>query len=40
MTHYTVNKDADRVAVNCRMLGRQEYKALDSYESEGEGEDV
>lgn len=39
MTHYTVVGDTEpRVAVNCRMLRRKEFRALESFESEGEGD--
>lgn len=40
MTHYSVVGDTrPRLAVNCRMLERKEFKQLDSQESEGEGSD-
>ncbi|ORY18224.1 glutathione-dependent formaldehyde-activating protein [Clohesyomyces aquaticus] len=39
MTHYTVVGDTEpRVAVNCRMLDKEEYNKLESVESDGEGE--
>lgn len=37
LTHYSVIRDREpRVAVNCRMLERQEYDALKSEQSEGD----
>lgn len=39
MTHYTVIGDTEpRVAVNCRMLEREEFDSLESEQSDGEGE--
>lgn len=41
MTHYTVvapEKTEARVVVNCRMMEKEEYKELETEESEGEGE--
>jgi len=39
MTHYTVVGDTEpRVAVNCRMLERDEFDRLESEQSDGEGE--
>lgn len=44
MTHYSIVPGMEtvtepRVAVNCRMLKRKEFRELESFESEGEGED-
>jgi len=37
MTHYTVLRDTEpRVAVNCRMLEREEFDRLESEQSDGE----
>jgi len=37
MTHYTVLRDTEpRVAVNCRMLEREEYDVLESEMSDGD----
>ncbi len=39
MTHYTVVGDTKpRVAVNCRMLEREEFDRLESEQSDGDGE--
>jgi hypothetical protein len=37
MTHYTVLRDTEpRVAVNCRMLEKEEYEKLESEQSDGD----
>lgn len=37
MTHYTVIRDTEpRVAVNCRMLEREEFDKLESEQSDGD----
>lgn len=37
MTHYSVVRDTEpRVAVNCRMMEREEYEALECEQSDGD----
>ncbi|KAK6396667.1 hypothetical protein LTR65_008565 [Meristemomyces frigidus] len=37
MTHYTVVRDTEpRVAVNCRMLEKEEFESLESEQSDGD----
>lgn len=39
MTHYSVVGDTEpRLAVNCRMLEKDEFNRLESEQSDGEGE--